>query len=92
MLKAGLVGAGHLGKIHLRLLNQSDKYEFIGFHDKDVENGKKLEAEFGYKYFENFDELLEQIEMLDIVTPTIYHYDYALKAIEKSFIFSLKNL
>jgi hypothetical protein len=27
MLKAGLVGAGHLGKIHLRLLNQSDKYE-----------------------------------------------------------------
>ena len=29
MLKAGLVGAGHLGKIHLRLLNQSDKYEFV---------------------------------------------------------------
>ena len=57
MLKAGLVGAGHLGKIHLRLLNQSDKYELVGFHDKDVENGKKLEAEFGYKYFENFDDL-----------------------------------
>ena len=83
MLKAGLVGAGHLGKIHLRLLNQSDKYDFVGFHDKDVENGRKLEAEFGYKYFENFDELLDQIEMLDIVTPTLYHYDYAVKAIEK---------
>ena len=53
MLKAGLVGAGHLGKIHLRLLNQSDKYELVGFHDKDVEKRKKLEAEFGYKYFEN---------------------------------------
>ena len=49
MLKAGLVGAGHLGKIHLRLLNQSDKYELVGFHDKDVENGKKLEAELGKK-------------------------------------------
>ncbi|WBV61188.1 Gfo/Idh/MocA family oxidoreductase [Chryseobacterium camelliae] len=91
MLKAGLVGAGHLGKIHLRLLNQSDKYEFVGFHDKDVENGKKLEAEFGYKYFENFDELLEQIEMLDIVTPTIYHYDYALKAIEKKLHFFIEK-
>ncbi len=68
MLKAGLVGAGHLGKIHLRLLNQSDKYELVGFHDKDVENGKKLEAEFGYKYFENFDDLLAEIDMLDIVT------------------------
>ncbi len=82
MLKAGLVGAGHLGKIHLRLLNQSEKYELIGFHDADVENGRKLEAEFGYKYFENFDELLSQIDMLDIVTPTVYHYDYALKAID----------
>ena len=91
MLKAGLVGAGHLGKIHLKLLNQSDKYEFVGFHDKDAENGKKLEAEFGYKYFENFDDLLDQIEMLDIVTPTIYHYDYALKAIEKGLHFFIEK-
>jgi predicted dehydrogenase len=81
MLKAGLVGAGHLGKIHLRLLQQSDKYDLIGFHDKDVTNGKKIEEEFGYKYFENFEELLSQIEVLDIVTPTIYHFDYAMTAI-----------
>jgi len=91
MLKAGLVGAGHLGKIHLRLLNQSDKYELVGFHDKDVENGKKLEAEFGYKYFENFDELLEEIDMLDIVTPTVYHYDYAMKAIERGLHFFIEK-
>lgn len=91
MLKAGLVGAGHLGKIHLKLLNQSDKYNLIGFHDKDVENGKKLEAEFGYKYFENLDELLNQIDMLDIVTPTIYHYDYALKAIDKGLHFFIEK-
>ena len=82
MLKAGLVGAGHLGKIHLKLLNQSEKYRLVGFHDADTENGKKIEAEFGYKYFESFDDLLSEIDMLDIVTPTIYHYDYAMKAIE----------
>ena len=91
MLKAGLVGAGHLGKIHLRLLNQSDRYELVGFHDKDVENGKKLEAEFGYKYFENLEDLLTQIDMLDIVTPTLYHYDYALKAIEKGLHFFIEK-
>ena len=82
MLKAGLVGAGHLGKIHLRLLNQSEKYELVGFHDADAENGKKIEAELGYRYFERFEDLLQEIDMLDIVTPTIYHYDYAMKAIE----------
>ncbi len=91
MLKAGLVGAGHLGKIHLRLLNESSKYQLVGFHDKDAENGKKLEAELGYTYFENFDDLLNEIEMLDIVTPTIYHYDYALKAIEKGLHFFIEK-
>lgn len=82
MLKAGLVGAGHLGKVHLRLLNQSEKYELVGFYDPDQENGKKIEAEFGYRYFDNFDNLLKEIDMLDIVTPTVYHYDYAMKAIQ----------
>ena len=33
MLKAGVLGAGHLGKIHLRLLQQSEKYELVGFFD-----------------------------------------------------------
>lgn len=82
MLKAGLVGAGHLGKIHLKLLQQSEKYNLIGFYDTDEENGKKLEKEFGYKFFTNFDELLHQIDLLDIVTPTFAHFEYAKKAIQ----------
>ncbi|WP_313307976.1 Gfo/Idh/MocA family protein, partial [Epilithonimonas hominis] len=91
MIKAGLVGAGHLGKIHLRLLNQSEKYELVGFHDKDSENGRKLAAEFGYKYYESFEDLLASIDMLDIVTPTVYHYDYAIKAIEKGIHFFIEK-
>lgn len=82
MLKAGLVGAGHLGKIHLKLLQQSEKYDLVGFFDNDPINGKKIEAELGYKYFNNLEELLSKIDMLDIVTPTLYHFDYAKKAIE----------
>jgi predicted dehydrogenase len=63
----------------------------VGFHDKDVENGRKLEADLGYPFFENLDELLDQIEVLDIVTPTLYHYDYALKAIEKGLHFFIEK-
>ena len=50
MLKVGVLGAGHLGKIHLRLLQQSEKYELVGFYDENQENGAKIEAEFGYKW------------------------------------------
>ena len=83
MLKAGVLGAGHLGKIHLRLLNQSKKYNLIGFYDADEENGKKVEAEFGYKFFNSVEALIDAVDMVDIVTPTLSHYDCAKQAISK---------
>ncbi|AYN67900.1 gfo/Idh/MocA family oxidoreductase [Euzebyella marina] len=83
MLKVGVLGAGHLGKIHLRLLNQSEKYQLIGFYDADSINGKKVADEFGYQYFENINTLIDSVDVVDIVTPTLSHFDCAKKAIEK---------
>lgn len=51
MLKAGLVGAEHLGKIHLRLLQQSEKYDLVGFHDANEENGKKTRSRIWVQIF-----------------------------------------
>ena len=83
MLKVGVLGAGHLGKIHLRLLNESPKYELIGFYDPDDIIGQKVATEFGYAHFENINELIEAVDVVDIVTPTLSHYDCAKKAMEK---------
>jgi len=80
-LKIGVLGAGHLGKIHLKLLNQSEKYELVGFYDPNEEQAQKVVAEFGYTYFDNIDQLIEAVEVVDIVTPTLSHYDCAMKAI-----------
>ena len=83
MLKAGVLGAGHLGKIHLRLLNQSEKYELVGFYDPDETNAKKVETEYGYKYFNSIETLIDAVDMVDIVTPTLSHYNCAKQAIAK---------
>lgn len=83
MLKAGVLGAGHLGKIHLRLLKQSEKYELVGFYDADEAHGKKIEAEFGYKFFNSIDSLIDAVDMVDIVTPTLSHFECAKQAIAK---------
>ena len=83
MLKVGVLGAGHLGKIHLRLLQQSEKYELVGFYDPSQENTEKVIAEFGYKSFNSIDDLIDAVEVVDIVTPTLSHFDCAKKAIKK---------
>jgi predicted dehydrogenase len=82
MLKVGVLGAGHLGKIHLRLLQQSEKYELVGFYDENQENGAKIAAEFGYKQFDTIAKLIHAVDVIDIVTPTLSHYKCAKVAIK----------
>ena len=83
MLKVGVLGAGHLGKIHLKLLHQSKKYELIGFYDPDIAIGQSVAKEFKYTYFEQLDALIDAVDVVDIVTPTLSHYNCAIKAITK---------
>lgn len=83
MLKAGVLGAGHLGKIHLKLLQQSAQYELVGFYDPDVVIAKKLANEFGYPLFDDIDKLIDAIDVIVIVTPTLSHFDCAKKSILK---------
>ena len=83
MLKAGVLGAGHLGKIHLKLLNQSDRFELAGFYDPSDESASQVEEQFGYHRFENLEDLIDEVDVVDIVTPTLNHFDCASRAIEK---------
>ncbi|WP_378187230.1 Gfo/Idh/MocA family protein [Aquimarina sp. W85] len=82
MLKAGVLGAGHLGKIHLRLLEQSKNYQLIGFYDTNHKQAQAIVDEFGYHLFESAEALIEAVDMVDIVTPTFAHFDVSKKAIE----------
>ena len=82
-IKVGVVGAGHLGRIHLDLLNQSDLYELMGFYDTNKNHSLKIAREFGYKYYNSIDDLIAKCEMIDIVTPTKFHYEIAVKCIEE---------
>ncbi len=82
MLKAGVIGAGHLGKIHLKLLNQSTNYDLVGFFDTDTEAAKNIAKEFGYKNFETISELIKACDMVDVVTPTLFHFDTAREVLK----------
>ena len=82
MLKVGVLGAGHLGKIHLRLLQQSTKYELVGFYDENHENAEKISKEFGYTRFSTIARLISAVDVIDIVTPTLSHFKCAKVAIK----------
>jgi len=84
MLKIGVLGAGHLGKIHLKCIKEIAAYELVGFYDQDAEATAKVSEELGVKGFPSLDELIAEVDVIDIVTPTLSHYECAVKAIRNS--------
>lgn len=84
MLKIGVLGAGHLGKIHIKLLQQIDDYELVGFYDADQEAAKAAAEEYQLKSFDTVEALIDAVDVVDIVTPTLSHFDCAVKAIRQS--------
>ena len=83
MLKIGVLGAGHLGKIHLRLLAQSQKYTLVGFYDPMTENARTVSQEMNIKAWDDMDALIDAVDVIDVVTPTTHHFECVIKAIEK---------
>ena len=83
MLKIGVLGAGHLGKIHIKCIKQTDRYELVGFYDPDQATAKAVEEELGVRCFATIEALIDAVEVVDIVTPTVQHFECASKALQR---------
>lgn len=93
MLKIGVLGAGHLGKIHLKVLAASSFYSLIGFYDPNPEVQALLFKSHGYKAFESPEKLIAACDVIDIVTSTLFHFDMAMLALNaKKHVFIEKPI
>jgi len=77
--KIGVVGAGHLGKHHIKHLSNHSGVEFVGVFDINTESLKNICSEFSVKALQNIEEIISCCEAVHIVTPTNTHFDIAKK-------------
>ena len=83
MLKIGVIGAGHLGKIHLNNWAAIEGVKLIGFCDTDDENAKIVAEKYALPRFATTNELLDACDAVDIVAPTTFHFELCEAAIKK---------
>lgn len=84
MLKIGVVGAGHLGKIHIKCIKLINEFELVGFFDTDLKTSIEVEKKYGIKSYSSIEQLIDQVDVLDIVTPTLSHFEIAKKCVQAS--------
>ena len=81
MVRIGLLGVGHLGKIHLENWQQIDQAELVGFFDPNETTASAISEKYGIKKFESAESLIDACDAVDIVSPTIYHFDLCALAL-----------
>lgn len=82
-LNIGVVGAGHLGSLHAKMLSQIDHAHLAGIFDIDTEKAQRVAEEHDTKAFDSLDELLNAAEAVVIATTTKAHFDVAFAALDR---------
>ncbi|WP_319507199.1 UDP-N-acetylglucosamine 3-dehydrogenase [uncultured Methanolobus sp.] len=83
MLKVGVIGAGAMGKNHIRIYSEMPGVELVGISDIDRELVEGLAQQYDTKAFTDYMELLaEGLDAVSIVVPTKMHRKVAIDAIE----------
>jgi predicted dehydrogenase len=83
MVKIGVIGTGHLGKIHLNCLKNIPSVELTGFYDAQDAVAEEVEKYYKIKKYPSESSLIEMCDAIDIVAPTTLHYDLAMESMRK---------
>lgn len=81
MLKIGVFGAGHLGKIHIQQWKEIEGIELIGFYDPDDAQAAITIAQYQVPRYTNINRLIDAVDAIDIVSITTSHYEIAKKCL-----------
>ena len=83
-LNIGVIGTGHLGKLHAKLLCEIGNANLVGIYDSNPEQAKLVAGELNVKLFGNLDDLLKNLDAVSIAATTSAHYDLAKYCFEKN--------
>jgi predicted dehydrogenase len=83
MLKIGVIGAGHLGKIHLKQIREIPEYQLTGFFDSDPTVVTSVSQDMNIPAFSSAEELINNVDVVDVVVPTVSHLEYASIALRQ---------
>jgi predicted dehydrogenase len=81
MINAGVIGVGHLGQHHARILSGLDGVRLTAVVDPDRKRAEEIAGKFGGAVFTDCKEALDSADVFSIAAPTTLHHKIALECI-----------
>lgn len=82
-VKIGVIGIGHLGKLHTKMFTSIEECELVGVYDKDIDKAKLVATEFNCSAFNSLDELLNKVDAVSIAAITSVHHEIGKYCLQK---------
>jgi len=82
-VKVGIIGVGYLGTQHARILSYLEEAELIGVADIDFKKAMVIGNRHGVKYYDNYENMLDEIDAGIVATPTSEHFAISMKLLKK---------
>ena len=82
-VKVGIIGVGYLGTQHARILSYLEEAELKGVADIDFKKAMQIGNRHGVQYYENFEEMLDEIDAGIVATPTSEHFSISMELLNK---------
>jgi predicted dehydrogenase len=76
-VRIAVVGVGHLGRHHARLVASLPEARLVGVHDHHEGRAEAVAREFGTKVLSDLAEVAETAEAVVVATPTVTHAEIA---------------
>lgn len=73
-VKVGIIGVGYLGTQHARILSYLEEADLRGVADIDFNKSLRIGNRHGVNYYENFEDMLDEIDAGIVATPTSEHF------------------
>ena len=83
-LSVGVIGVGHLGKLHTKMFKEIDSCSLVGVYDSNDDQSKSVSNEFSTKSFNSIDELLLNVSAVSVAATTSSHFEVVKKCFEKN--------
>lgn len=82
-LRVAVVGVGHLGQHHARLLAAMADVQLVAVVDTRVERAEEIAAKYGVAALQSSAEMVGHVDAVTVAVPTAAHADVALRFIER---------
>ena len=81
-LRVGLIGIGNMGQHHARVLSLLKNVKLVGIADVNVEQGLETASKYKARFYEDYRDLISQVDAVCIAVPTRLHYEVGIACLQ----------